>query len=290
MVVEIKDGKVKKILYEIEQMPKFPLIVLLVFIITALLGQFFAPFSPMEGALPNQLLPPGSRDNVGNLHLLGTDAFGRDILSRVIHGARISLIVAVPAIFFAGTIGTLIGLLAGYLEGWVGAVAMRAVDLALSLPAILMAIILAVIVGQSFGIVIAVVAFLLWPRYARQIYGETLQIKHQEFVDLAKVAGCGTLRILIQQIFPNVVPTLLVLATWQAGYVILLESSLSFLGVGIPPPAPAWGLMVSEGRGYIASAWWISLFPGLAILLVILAINLLGDWLRDRLDPKLATA
>jgi peptide/nickel transport system permease protein len=290
MAVEIKDAKMKTILWEIGQMPKFPLIVLLVFIITALLGQFFAPFSPVEASLPNQLLTPGSRDSMGNLHLLGTDTFGRDILSRVIHGARISLIVALLAIFFAGTIGTLIGLLAGYLGGWVDALLMRTVDLALSLPAFLMAIILAVIVGQSFGIVVVVVSFLLWPRYARQIYGETLQIKHQEFIDLAKVGGCGTLRILIQHIFPNVVPTLLVLATWQVGYVILLESSLSFLGVGIPPPSPAWGLMVSEGRGHIASAWWISLFPGLAILLVVLAINLLGDWLRDRLDPKLATA
>ncbi len=271
-------------------MPKFPLIVLLVFIFTALGGQFLAPFSPVEGSLPNQLLPPGAKDRLGDFHLFGTDTFGRDIFSRVVHGARISLIVAILAIIVAGSIGTFMGLLSGYIGGWVDDLLMRAVDIALSLPAILLAIILGVVMEQSFGIVIAIVAFLLLPRYARQIRGETLAIREQEFVDLARVAGCSTLRILLRHIFPNAVPTLLVLATWQVGYIIILESSLSFLGVGLPPPTPAWGLMVAEGRGHIATAWWISLFPGLAILLVVLAINLMGDWLRDRLDPKLATA
>lgn len=231
---ERKKGKFKTIFGELRRIPKFPSIILFLFVITALFGQYWAPFSPTEGSLPNQLLSPGSKDKMGNFHLLGTDTFGRDINSRIICGARISLIVALLAILVAGMIGTSIGLLAGYLGGWIDDLFMRAVDIALSLPAILMAIILAAVVGQSFDIVIAVVAFLLWPRYARQIRGETLSIKQQEFVDLAKVAGCGTIRILLIHIFPNVVPTLLVLATWQVGYVILLESSLSFLGLESP--------------------------------------------------------
>ncbi len=287
---EGKSGKWKGALREMMQMPKFPLVVLLVFIFTAVGGQYLAPYSPMDGSLPNQLLPPGSFDKTGNFHLFGTDTFGRDIFSRVVHGARISLIVAILAILVAGSIGTFLGLLSGYLGGWVDDLLMRVMDIALSLPAILLAIILAVVVEQSFGVVIAIVAFLLLPRYARQIRGETLAIREQEFVDLARVAGCSTVRILLQHIFPNVVPTLLVLATWQVGYIIILESSLSFLGVGLPPPTPAWGLMVAEGRGHIATAWWVSLFPGVAILLVVLAINLMGDWLRDRLDPKMAMA
>ena len=283
------NDRIKIVFRVVGQMPRFPSIVLLVFVVTAIFGPFFAPFSPLEGSLPNQLLGPGGTDAQGGLHLLGTDTFGRDILSRIIYGARISVIVAVLSIFFAGSVGTIIGLFAGYLGGWVDTITMRITDITLSLPAILIAIILAAVLGPSFGIVIAVIVLLLWPRYARQIRGEALAIRSKEFIDLAKVAGCGLPTILIRHVFPNVVPTLLVLATWQVGYVILLEASLSFLGVGIPPPTPAWGLMVADGRGHIATAWWLSLFPGLAILLVVLAINLLGDWLRDRLDPKLAT-
>jgi len=279
----------KKYFAFLGEMPRFPLTVLIIFVLTAIFGPLFAPFSPVQGSLGNQTLPPFSKDIDNKFHLLGTDVFGRDIFSRIIYGSRISVIIAGLAIFVAGSIGTSIGLLAGYVGGWVDHILMRTVDIALSLPAILIAIILAVVVGPSFGIVIVVVAFLLWPRYARQIRGETMAIKAKEFVELAKIAGCSLSHILVFHILPNVVPTLLVLATWQVGYVILLESSLSFLGVGIPPPSPAWGLMVAEGRGYVATAWWISFFPGIVIVLVVLAINLLGDWLRDRLDPKLAT-
>ena len=270
-------------------LPIFPSIILLVFVVTALFAPWLAPYSPKAGSLPNQLLPPGKVGVGGKLHLLGTDKFGRDVFSRIIYGTRISVIVAALCIFFAGSIGTLVGLVAGYFGGWLDHLLMRIVDIALSLPAILMAIILAATIGQSFGGVIAVVAFLLWPRYARQIRGEALAIRGKEFIDLARVAGQSNPAIILRHVFPNVVPTLLVLATWQVGYVILLESSLSFLGVGIPPPTPAWGLMVADGRNLVATAWWISTFPGLAILLVTLSINLLGDWLRDRLDPKLAT-
>ena len=220
-------------------------------------------------------------------HLLGTDAFGRDTFSRLIYGARISLVVSLLAVFFAGSVGTAVGLIAGYFGGWVDVLLMRVVDVGLSIPLILMAIILVSVLGPSITNVILVILLLLWPRYARQIRAETLSIKQQPFVDLARVAGCSPIRIMWVHIFPNVIPSLLVLATLQVGWVIIMESSLSFLGVGIPPPQPAWGVMVADGRGLIATAWWISLWPGLAILLTVLSFNLLGDWLRDRLDPKL---
>jgi len=183
--------------------------------------------------------------------------------------------------------GPVLGLVAGYFGGWTDALIMRVVDIAFSLPTILLALVLAVVIGPSFGTVIAIVAFLLWARYARQVRGEVLSVKERDFVAQARIAGCSHIRIIFGHILPNVVNTLIVLATLQVGYVILLEGTLSFLGVGIPPPLPAWGLMVATGRALIVSAWWVSFFPGLAILLTVLTLNLIGDWLRDSLDPKL---
>jgi peptide/nickel transport system permease protein len=164
---------------------------------------------------------------------------------------------------------------------------MRLTDIGLSLPIILIAVVMVAVSEPSFRNVIVVIALLLWPRFARQVRGETLGIKEQDFVALAVVAGRSSAWIISRHIFPNVVPTLLVVSTLQVGYVILLEGTLSFLGVGVPPPSPAWGLMIADGRGFLATAWWISLFPGLAMLLTVLSVNLMGDWLRDHLDPKL---
>jgi peptide/nickel transport system permease protein len=195
--------------------------------------------------------------------------------------------VSLIAIGVAGTVGTTVGLISGYRGGAIDAILMRLTDIGLSLPTILIAVVLVAVSEPSFRNVIFVIALLLWPRFARQIRGETLAIKEQEYVALAVVAGRSSRWIISRHIFPNVVPTLLVVCTLQVGYVILLEGSLSFLGVGVPPPSPAWGLMIADGRGFLATAWWISLFPGLAMLLTVLAVNLLGDWLRDRLDPKL---
>jgi peptide/nickel transport system permease protein len=195
--------------------------------------------------------------------------------------------VSVLGILLTGTVGAFIGLLAGFVGEWVDTICMRLVDISLSLPGILMAVLLSVVFKPSFTNVVIVVIFLLWPSYARLVRGETLSLKQQEFVALARVAGCSSLTIMFRHILPNLAPSILVLGTLQVGFVIVLEASLSFIGVGIPPPTPSWGVMVADGRGLIEQAWWISILPGLAILVTVISLNILGDWVRDRLDPKL---
>jgi peptide/nickel transport system permease protein len=269
------------------QLPLFSTIVLGALVFAALFAPQLAPHNPMEGDITRKSIPPVWMERGTWEHPLGTDRFGRDVLSRIIYGTRISLVVSLIAIGVAGTVGTTLGLLSGYRGGALDAILMRLTDIGLSLPTILIAVVLVAVSEPSFRNVVFVIALLLWPRFARQIRGETLAIKEHEYVALAVVAGRSSAWIIARHIFPNVVPTLLVVCTLQVGYVILLEGSLSFLGVGVPPPSPAWGLMIADGRGFLATAWWISLFPGLAMLLTVLAVNLLGDWLRDRLDPML---
>ena len=218
--------------------------------------------------------------------LLGTDDLGRDILSRIIYGSRISIVVAAIAIFIGGTIGTSLGITAGYFGSWLDALIMRAVDVSLSIPIILLALVLVSALGASFATVITVLVLLLWAHYARMARGVTLSVRSADFIARARVAGCSDLRIMFKHIFPNVFNSLVVLATLQVGFVIIIESTLSFLGAGIPRPNPAWGLMVADGRALIVSHWWVAFFPGLAILLVVLSMNLMGDWLRDKLDPR----
>ena len=208
---------------------------------------------------------------------MGTDKLGRDILSRIIFGSRISIIVAGIAIFVAGTIGTTLGVAAGYLGGWIDAVIMRFVDISLSILVILMALVLVAALGASFLLIIAVLIIFLWAQYARQSRGEALTVRVQDFVARAKVSGASNVRIMLKHIFPNVFNSLVVLATLQVGFVIILESTLSFLGAGIPRPTPAWGLMVADGRELIVAAWWVALFPGIAILLVVMSMNLLNQ-------------
>ena len=269
------------------QLPWFPGVILAALVVTAIFAPYLAPHSPTDGDIMRKLIPPVWTERGDWEHPLGTDRFGRDVLSRIIYGSRISLAVSLVAIFVAGTLGTTLGLIAGYRGGLVDAFLMRLTDVGLSLPIVLIAVVMVAVSEPSFRNVILVIALLLWPRFARQIRGETLAIKEHDFVALAVVAGRSSAWIIQRHIFPNVVPTLLVITTLQVGFVILLEGTLSFLGVGVPPPNPAWGLMIADGRGFLATAWWISLFPGLAMLLTVLAVNLMGDWLRDHLDPKL---
>ena len=218
---------------------------------------------------------------------LGTDKQGRDVLSRIMHGARISLLVSSLAILLGGGLGTVLGMLAAYRGGKTDAIIMRVVDIKLAFPSILLALVLVAAIGAGFTTVIVVIAVLLWARYARVVRGEALAIKQQDFIDRARVSGASNVRIMMKHIFPNLVNTVVVLATLEVGHVIILESTLSFLGAGIPAPTPAWGVMVADGRDLITTAWWIFLFPCLAIVLTVLSMNLLGDWLRDKLDPKL---
>ena len=269
------------------QLPWFAGAILFALVFCAIFATVLAPQSPTDGDISAKLIPPIWMERGTAEHPLGTDRFGRDVLSRIIYGSRISLLVSLIAIGVSGTLGTALGLIAGYRGGLTDTLLMRLTDIGLSLPTILIAVVIVAVSEPSFRNVILVIALLLWPRFARQIRGETLAIKEQDFVALAVVAGRSSTWIISRHIFPNVVPTLLVIATLQVGYVILLEGTLSFLGVGVPPPNPAWGLMIADGRGFLATAWWIALFPGLAMLLTVLAVNLMGDWLRDHLDPKL---
>ena len=264
--------------------PAFVLLVLLIF--PAITADWLAPHDPVHGSVKDRRQPPVFFGGTWK-YPLGTDRIGRDILSRIMYGARVSLFISLVGIFVGGIIGATLGMLAGYFGGWIDTVIMRLVDISLALPAILLALVLAAATGPSFQTIIVVVAFVLWALYARQVRGEVLSIRERDFVARARVAGASRARIMARHILPNVTNTIIVLATLQVGSVIILEAALSFLGLGIPRPTPAWGIMVADGRQLIVSAWWISFFPGLAITLTVFSLNLLGDWLRDRLDPKL---
>jgi peptide/nickel transport system permease protein len=283
--------RIAKAVFQARRYPVLPVAIILLFlVIPVIFAAQIAPHDPLKGSLSKRLKPPAWAQGGSIEYPLGTDKMGRDILSRIIYGSRVSLMVSFIAIFIGGAIGTTLGLISGYFGGKVDAVIMRLVDISLSLPTILLALVLVSAVGPGYGPVITVITVLFWARYARLARGETLSIKERDFVARARVAGASHIRIMVRYIFPNIVNSLVVLATLQVGAVILLESTLSFLGVGIPRPTPAWGVMVADGRELIVTAWWVSMFPGLAIMLTVLALNLFGDWLRDHLDPKLKQA
>lgn len=271
---------------ELARLPWVPFLIIVALVVVAVLAPVLAPHSPTAQSLPDKLRPPAWQDGGDPRHLLGTDALGRDVLSRLIHGARVSLVVAAVALLAGGGIGLVIGIVSGYLGGRVDGVLMRAVDATLTFPTILIALLLAVSLGQGLRTMAIAITVILWARFARVIRGEVLAVKTRDFVALARVHGCSHLRIMVVHILPNVLNTFMVLLTLHIGFVILVEASLSFLGAGIPPPTPSWGQMVADGRGHIASAWWLSFPPGVAIMLVVLAFNLFGDWLRDWLDPR----
>ena len=269
------------------RIPLAPTAILTLLMVAAIFAPWLAPHEPTKGSIYDSHAPPFWVEGGSSEFPLGTDFQGRDILSRIIHGARVSLLVSVLTILVAGGVGSSLGIVAGYRGGVTDAVIMRATDIFFAVPTILLALVFAITLGPSLQNVVIVIVISLWARFSRQIRGEVLSLRERDFVALAHVAGASDLRIMIKHILPNIANTIVVLATWQVGLVILTESSLSFLGVGVPPPAPTWGLMISDGRRWISEAWWVSALPGAAILLTIMAFNLFGDWLRDYLDPRL---
>ena len=261
------------------------LLLLVAFIIAALAAPWIAPFDPLRQSLLLRLRPPGTTAAAG-MYLLGTDDLGRDLLSRVLHGARASIAVAALSVSISLAFGTLLGLLAGWFRGWVAIAIMRSVDTMLSIPAILLAVLTVAVLGPSFLNLILVLGLTRWPRYTRVAYAQTLQVATLPYIRAAEMAGAGSTRILWRHILPNIAGPLMVVATSEFGLMILFEAGLSFLGLGIQPPYPSWGSIMSVGRQYVERAWWLTVFPGACLFVLVLCVNLFGDWLRDRVDPR----
>jgi peptide/nickel transport system permease protein len=253
----------------------------------ATLAPALAPADPVHNDLLARLTPPAWMAGGSWAHPLGTDTLGRDVVSRLLYGARVSLIVGVSAVVLAGVLGVLLGLVSGYYGGRLDDTLMRLGDVQLAFPALVLAIAVLAVVGSGLGNVVLVLGVTGWVTYARIARGETLSLRHREFVEGARALGARDAEILWRHVLPNVLPSITVVATFSVARTIIAEASLSFLGLGIPPPAPSWGAMLDEGRNYLTTGWWLALFPGLAILAVVLGINVVGDWLRDTLDPRL---
>ena len=271
----------------LRRLPVIPTTIIVVFILVSLFGEWLTPATAYEQNLRLRFLPPSWLEGGDARFLLGTDNLGRDILSRIIVGARASFIVAISALTFGSALGSIIGLASGYFGGKLDTFIMRAADGMMAFPLVLAALLLVAVIGPGVHTVVIATSLVLWARFARLIRSEVLSVRERDFVKLARIAGASHMRIMFIHILPNVLNSVVVLLTLQLGFVIIVEATLSFLGAGVPPPTPTWGQMVSAGRTYIETAWWISVFPGLAIAAVVLAFNLMGDWLRDHLDPKL---
>jgi len=264
-----------------------PVAVLLLMVIMAIFAPLLAPYPYDQINMPDRFMPPFFMEEGSTSHILGTDNMGRDILSRVIYGAQISLSVAVMVIAITASIGTVVGVVSGYRGGRTDAFLMRVTDISLAFPAILIALLLAASIGPGYWTVVLAISLLGWAPYARLIRGEALKLREADFVAQARIIGTSPMRIMLRHIFPNIANPLIIMVTLSVGMVILTEAILSYLGAGIPPPAASWGNMVNDGRTYIDTAWWISFFPGIAIGLVVMSGNFLGDWLRDKMDPRL---
>lgn len=279
-------GKEKDIRSELRLMVRWwPLVVVSIALVTAAFPWLFAPYNPDTNNLAARLEGPGF--TYGAQHfLLGTDSLGRDVLSRVIWGVRPSVLVAIAAVFFAGVSGTILGVVSGTLGQRIGSLIMRVADMVLSIPFFLLAILVVAALGPSLINVVIVLALARWPIYARIAYGQSLEVSQRESVMAAIALGAGKWRIIRRHVLPEVLASLIVVATLEVGAMIVYEAALSFIGLGTQPPAPSWGSMLSEGEQYVATAWWISTFPGLALFILTLSINRLGDLIRDVLDPK----
>jgi peptide/nickel transport system permease protein len=266
----------------------FGLVVVLVVVLTAVAAPLVTPFDPIEQDLGDlRLKAPGFRDAAGRVHPLGTDHLGRDLLARVIYGARPALLVGFAAVVISGVIGMAAGLVSGYFGGRLDDVLMRLADVQLAFPFILLAIAVIGVLGPSLTTIIVVIGVSSWVVYARIVRSAVLSLREREFVQAALALGGGDGRVLLRHILPNALTPWLVVATLDMARVIVIESALSFLGLGVQPPTPTWGGMLADGRVYISTAWWLATFPGLAILVTVLGINLFGDGLRDTLDPRL---
>ena len=265
----------------------FSSVILIITILVGAFANFIVPFSPYSQQLDNRLKPPLWRDKQDRIHLLGTDHLGRDVLSRVIYGIRVSLLIGILAVTVSAIFGIILGLIAGFYGGIFDDVIMRIADVQLAIPLILLAIAVIVVLGSSVKVLILVIGLTQWMAYARMVRGETLSLREKDFVMSGYAVGASDLRIILRYIFPNTLASLMVLITLNMALVIVLEAGLSFLGLGIQPPEPSLGTMLSESKDYLNRAWWLSTFPGLTIMIIIMGINLFGDGLRDVLDPRL---
>lgn len=267
--------------------PAVPLAILIILVLMAVFAPLLAKYDPAASNLAESYIPPVWREEGSWNHVFGTDGFGRDLLSRLMYGARISLGISAVTIAVSSVVGTLIGMFLGFFGGFIDIFFMRIIDAFFCIPFLVMAIAVAAVFGASIGSTIFIMAFFQWPIYAKQVRAETLSIRERDYVLLAEVTGASALRICIRHVLPNVLPTVLVLMTLHIGEIILWESSLSFLGVGVPEPSASWGTMISAGQSFVSTRPWMCLLPGIFIVMTVVCTNLLGDYVRDKLDPKL---
>jgi len=272
---------------KIRRWPVVPGLAIGILVFAAVFAPVITTHNPRLGNLRDQQIPPVWMEGGRSAHLLGTDNVGRDIFARIIYGSRVSLAVATTVLVFGCAIGTSLGLIAGYVGGQLDEILMRAVDFTLAVPFIMVALVTITVFGHSLTLLLILLILFSWGGFTRQARGETLSLKTRDYVALARIAGASGPRIIVRHILPGVFSTIVVVASLSVGGLILTESTLSFLGVGIQPPTPAWGLMVADGRNFLRSAWWISTFPGVAIFLTVFAVNFMGDWFRDYFDPRL---
>lgn len=283
--------KFKKFLSLLQRWPVIPIFFISILVLLAVFADVTG-YDPELPALRDRTLPmfsepvdPLTKDLTR--HWLGADQFGRDTLTRIMHGARITLYVLLISAVSGTIIGTAYGLIAGYFGGFVDDILMRILDLVYSIPFLLLALVAAIVFDPSLTVVIVLLAFLAWPAFVRNVRAEILTLKERDYIMYARVAGASRLRMMYKHLLPGVINTVIVIATLRIGQLILAEASLSFLGAGVPPPTPVWGALVAEGRDYLNSAWWVSIWPSLGIFLVVMSLNFLGDWFRDKFDPRL---
>ena len=280
-------GALEKAWYYFRKYPIIPVAVFFLLAFVAVFAPMLAPFDPAQGSIRTRHIPPMWLEGGSAQHFLGTDSLGRDMLSRVMYGARIALMVAVSVLFAGGILGTIIGMFAGYLGGLVDEIAMRTVDLLLAMPFLLVALTVVIVFGQSLTQMIILLILFSWDNFARVVRAESLRIRNDAYVDAARVAGASDIRIVFRHILPGVFGVVLIVASLRVGQLILIEATLSFLGAGLPKSVPAWGVMVADGQDWITTAWWVAAVPGFMIFVVVMSFNFLGDWLRDYFDPRL---